>query len=1514
MTAWGISARRAVASVVSLALVVVPVVGLLAPGTASADSAPLDVANPRTPLTVTADALPTVQIDGVAWSQVVVGNTVYVAGKFTRARPAGAAPGTSETVRNNLLAYDIRTGALITSFAPDLNGQALVVTASPDGRRIYVGGDFNRANGQTRYRVAAYDTATGALVPNWGPAVNGRVRAIVATDTTVYLGGGLSAIGSTPRTRLAAVSATNGALLPWAPVPGVGPTDGNTLYPQGDPRNDKTSDEVMAMVLTGGGSQVVVGGRFDTLNGVKATGVGALDPVTGATRPFAANQVITNQGVNAAVYSLSTDGTTVYGTGYDYYGPGNLEGSFSATADGGAVQTINDCHGDTYSSFPLGGALYLAGHPHDCGNIGGFPEENPRINKFATAVSLAPAGTVGGNTMANSNFVGKPAPALLPWFPTMEPGKVTGQAQAGWSVAGNSQYIVYGGEFPRVNGTPQAGLVRYALPTIAPNKVAPKSNDGLTPTVASTSAGAARVSWQATFDDDNQNLRYQVIRNDRPTLPVFETTAPSTFWDRPTLGFVDRGLTPGSRYTYKVVAYDPFGNSASRGTTAVTVSGDTAAGGLYAETVLADSPTHYWRLGEAAGATRSYDQAAFDDLALGTGVTSGTAGALAGTGNTAADFDGSSNGTAATPSAVAGPQNFGVEAWFRTTTTTGGKIVGFGSRATGTSDSYDRHVYMDDSGRVHFGVWLGYGATLQTAPGLNDGSWHHVVGSVGPDGMTMYLDGRLVGQRSDATGAQAYNGYWRVGGDTAWAGSSPWFDGQIDEVATYAGPLTAAQVQRHFVTGSTGETYNEPPTAAFTSAATGLVATFDGSASADTDGTVRTHTWDFGDGSTGTGASVGHTYAAPGSYRVTLTVTDDRGATSSASRSVAVAATGTVGGPYSEAVLADGASHYWRLGETAGDALDFAGTADLEVGSGVTRGIAGAVVGDADSAAAFDGSGEGRASTRTRAPGPDLFSVETWFRTTSTAGGKIIGYGNRSSGNSSNYDRHLYMDESGRLSFGVWTGAMSIVQSGTGLNDGRWHHVVGSLSPAGLALYVDGQPVAQRDDVRAGEAYEGFWRIGGDSTWAGANYFAGDLDDVAVYPAALPAGTVAEHWRLGTSTPPPPPANQAPTAAFAAAVSDLRVQLDGSGSGDADGSVTGYAWDFGDGTTGTGATTSHTYATAGEYTVQLTVTDDDGATSSVQQVVTATAPRVNQPPVAAFSTAASGLTATADGSGSSDADGTLASYAWDFGDGRTATGATTSHTYAAGGTYTVRLTVTDDEGATASVEHPVTVTAPPPAVAPVAADAFERSVSSGLGRADVGGAWTAAGGALSVAGGVGQFQVAAPGGSAAAMLNAVSVRDLSFQVGLSLDRAPTGGGTYAYLTARRTSGSNMYRTSVKFQADGKVVVALLRNAGGTEVALRTLTLPGTYAPGSVLQVKLDVAGAGTTTLRAKAWTTGTAEPVDWQLTATDTTASLQTAGVVGVSAYVSGSAAAVPVRLLVDDLWIGASGTSRPTP
>ena len=108
-----------------------------------------------------------------------------------------------------------------------------------------------------------------------------------------------------------------------------------------------------------------------------------------------------------------------------------------------------------------------------------------------------------------------------------------------------------------------------------------------------------------------------------------------------------------------------------------------------------------------------------------------------------------------------------------------------------------------------------------------------------------------------------------------------------------------------------------------------------------------------------------------------------------------------------------------------------------------------------------------------------------------------------------------------------------------------------------------------------------------------------------------------------------------------------------------------------------------------------------GGTASASFAVTCTTPPPppNQPPTAAFSSSCTGLTCGFT-STSSDPDGSISSYSWTFGDGGTATSQNPSHTYAAGGTYTVTLTVTDNQGATDNVSHTVTVTAPPPPTQP----------------------------------------------------------------------------------------------------------------------------------------------------------------------------------------------------------------------
>ncbi|MGK5114685.1 PKD domain-containing protein [Geodermatophilus sp. CPCC 205506] len=1503
--------KRLVSGVLST-LLMAGGLAFLAPGTALADSAPA-TPSAANPATVTADPLPTVQIDGVVWSQVVVGNTVYAAGSFTRARPAGAPAGTSETVRNNLLAYDIRTGELVQSFAPDLNAQALVVAASPDGSRIYVGGDFTRANGQVRNRIAAYDTRTHALVATWAPSANGQVRALAATASTVYFGGSLTAVGAVSRTRLAAVRASDGGLLPWVPVPGVGPTSGNRLpffdakgnaipNTSDAARNAITSNEVMALVVAGGGSQVVVAGRFYAMNGVKATGVTALDPGSGATRPFAANQLITNHGNNSAVWSLSTDGDAVYGTGYDFYGPGNLEGSFAADAVGGRLRWVADCRGDTYSGFPTGGALYLASHAHSCVNIGGFPEQEPRVWKRATALSLSPAASVGIVAQSNLNFTGQPAPAVLTWYPSFAQGEYTRQFQGGWSVSGNDRYVVYGGEFPRVNGQAQQGLVRFAMPELAPNAVGPTAGS---PTAATAIApGAVRVSFQAASDDDNGTLTYSVFR-DGATTPVARFSRPSSWWQRPVLAWTDRAVAEGA-HSYRVVSADPYGNEVDLGTATVAVSG-TGSARAYADAVHADGATEYWPLGERSGAI-AYSQAGANDSTMTPGVQLNWPGGLQGDADTAAWFDGTS-GSLGSQTAVRGPDTFSVEAWFETRTTAGGVIMDFGSARTGLSSDNDRQIWLDPAGRVNFAVYPDAPRILTSPAVYNNGTWHHVVGTVGPDGMSLYVDGRLVASRADTTGAYDITGFWRIGADRPWA-STPYYNGRLDEVAVYPAALTAEQVARHHALGSTGTAPNAAPSAAFLASVSDAEASFDASGSSDSDGAIASYAWDFGDGSTGTGPTVAHQYRATATYTVTLRVTDARGATATTTRPVAIvvpppnqpptaAFTATTTGLVARV---DGSASADADGTVTARAWDFG---DGTSGTGATASHAYSAAGTYTvRLTVTDDDGATATTTRdvTVAPtaGPAVLAQDGFGRSVSNGLGvaEVGGAWSASVGGTrlsvspgaaefalpaAGNNTAAFLGEVAQTSADVRTAfALSAAPTGAG----TYVYVSGRRVSATLEYRVrvrvmaDGRVGLALSRLAGGETFPG-----GEVVVPGLSWTPGTVLNVRVLVAGVGGTEVTGAvWAQGTPEPAP-----------------QLVRTDSTAALQAPGGVGLAVHRPGGTTTATTVRFSPVAVTA--------VGAGGGAEQPPAEEPPVEQPPANVAPTAALTAAVSGLGVAVDGSASADADGTVTAHAWDFGDGSTGSGATATHTYSAAGTYTVRLTVTDDDAATGTAERQVTVTAPPvqepPAEEPpagpavLARDGFGRSVSNGLGVAEVGGAWSASVGGtrLSVSPGAAEFALPAAGNNTAAFLGEVAQTSADVRTAFALSAAPTGAGTYVYVSGRRVSATLEYRVRVRVMADGRVGLALSRLAGGETFPGGEVVVPGlSWTPGTVLNVRVLVAGVGGTEVTGAVWAQGTPEPAP-QLVRTDSTAALQAPGGVGLAVHrPGGTTTATTVR------------------
>ncbi|WP_420120736.1 PKD domain-containing protein [Nakamurella sp.] len=865
--------------------------GILVLPAAPASAAPAPVTQRPTDA-ATATALPTVQVDGVVWSQAIVGNTVYVGGSFTTATSAATDPEQLSTPRSNLLAYALDTGKLITSFDVPLNGQAVYLTTNPDKSRLYVGGDFTTAAGTTHRRLVAIDTATGKVDQAFKPSLDARVSAIYATSTTVYAAGSLSIANGVARQRFASFNAADGTLTAWAPT---------------------ATGAIRAMTASPDGTKLIVGGQFQQVNGVNVYGLAALSLVDGSLVPWTASGQVRAYGNSSGITTLRTFGNVVYGTGYTF-GPlpvsntREFEGTFAADGNSGNLVWLEDCHGDSYDAYTNAGVVYAVSHAHECSTVGGFGEQAAGDERRALAFTEAATGTLNANTVSGyKNWAGTPSPTMLAWFPDLNVGTYTGQSQAAWTVTGSGPYVVMGGEFPTVNGQPQRGLVRFASLPTAPASVPPVARgSNLTPSGTSLAPGSVRLRWRSSWDRDDLELRYKIVRNGDKANPVADITGASTFWNRPILTASLTGQPSGNN-TYRVYAYDPDGNEVQGDLASVTVAG-AGVPATYAQKVISDGASLLYRLGEPAGGV-AFDSIGTNDGTPGADVSYGVTGALVGDASTAYRFPGTSTGIVSGPQTSASASTpFTLEAWTRTTSTNGGIILDFGNRATGNSTSLDRALYFDNTGRIQFTV-LSSG-TLRTISSVNtyrDGNWHHVAATLSPAGMKLYVDGAQVASRPATTTATTMNGFWRIGGDRATSLSprptSGFLNGDIDEVAVYPTALSDAAILNHFQVG-TGTVPNVLPTASFTTVVSGADLSVDGSASSDSDGSVTGYSWNWGDGTPdGTGPTAIHAYVSDGTFTVTLTVTDDRGGVGTTTRQVTVAPNGAPTAAFTSSVV-----------------------------------------------------------------------------------------------------------------------------------------------------------------------------------------------------------------------------------------------------------------------------------------------------------------------------------------------------------------------------------------------------------------------------------------------------------------------------------------------------------------------------------------------------------------------------------------------------------------------------------
>ena len=147
------------------------------------------------------------------------------------------------------------------------------------------------------------------------------------------------------------------------------------------------------------------------------------------------------------------------------------------------------------------------------------------------------------------------------------------------------------------------------------------------------------------------------------------------------------------------------------------------------------------------------------------------------------------------------------------------------------------------------------------------------------------------------------------------------------------------------------------------------------------------------------------------------------------------------------------------------------------------------------------------------------------------------------------------------------------------------------------------------------------------------------------------------------------------------------------------------------------------------------------------------------------------------------------------------------------------------------------------------------------------------------------------------------------QTDVLVEKAPTGGGSFVSLVGRNIGASTRYTAQLRYSATGSVTLSLTSVVNATETVLGSYRMPANYTPGSVLKVRFEAVGTGTTTLRAKVWASGTLEPA-WQATATDSTAALQNPGGLRLDLYHSGTATGTQT-LRVDNLQAARFGHRR---
>ncbi len=510
---------------------------------------------------------------------------------------------------------------------------------------------------------------------------------------------------------------------------------------------------------------------------------------------------------------------------------------------------------------------------------------------------------------------------------------------------------------------------------------------------------------------------------------------------------------------------------------------------------------------------------------------------------------------------------------------------------------------------------------------------------------------------------------------------------------------------------------------------------FDGAASADPDGDIIQYSWDFGDGSAGTGHSPVHVYKTPGVYTVRLTIRDD--SATSADRSSDEMTVTVNHLPFADAgpdlvgvpglpVYFDASASFDPDGEISAFEWDFGDRGNLKLETRNSKlervshiyeksGRYNALLtvydnSGHDAAISFDetvivineppvaivswqfSDKDGQISGLVVAPGD---KVQFDGTRSYDPDGKIISYQWEAFGNlkleTGNSDPHSPVFNLRFPMPGVYTVVLFVADDSSAENSVSQDEVLirvnhGPVANAGKDIHANERTVFLDASASAdadGDSLIYTWDFGDKTPSDSGEKVFHTYTKGGIYPVILTAddGTGAKNARSTSSIR--VKINEAPVANAGGdktVCAGKIVIFDGVASADPEKGLMKYHWDLGDGETAEGVNPTKIYNEGGVYTVRLTVTDDSGlpgGNMSTDQITV----KVTESPVADAGqdqTACAGTIVRFDGTKSKDLDGFVDDFQWNFGDGTAGGGSSPIHVYTRAGVYRVRLTVTGD--------------------------------------------------------------------------------------------------------------------------------------------------------------------------------------------------------------------------------------------